>query len=460
MLRPTPLPLNALLSVCVLIWSALFVACGPSGGTPPPSTPGASLGETCGEQTPCQDGLTCAPTSVCVHVRCTKSVDPEDTCAQKLGLEPERVQCNSDGTCTPKQVINESCEDDSACVFGFVCEEGTCVETCLSDASCPGQNRACLERPSDPNVRVCQDQYCGDMPDPQAFCDQKLNFEQGGAICTPEGCREQNLMRGESCQYSSSCSGSDVCDEQVCRALCRSSYDCLLNEECADLPNAIYSICRPVEDCTQAQNPDGYCQRRFIVGGMCDTISQTCEESDRLLPIVQVKNSHFFGEQEFCEAAQQEGVDAWTGADLYAAFIRHRRDVDVIGVGRVVEREGYPNQLEAGPYSSIPSSLSEGLSTSELVQCPIGGFADEEVLSLGCYGTFYMSFFDEDGAVFPIDVDLHELVFFEFDDQCGGINEDYTVSLCVRKSDFSCAQPPCVSCDIDYYATGSGTIEL
>lgn len=439
-------PMRLFIVMTCVLASALS-ACGSGGGTPPP-TPGATLGQGCGDGTSCQAGLACAPTNVCVHVRCTKSVDPEDTCSQKLGLAPERVQCNSDGTCSPKQVINEGCEDDSACVFGFVCEQETCVETCLSDASCPGQNRACLERSSDPDVRVCQDQYCGDMPDPGEFCDQKLQFPRGGAMCTPEGCREQNLARGEACEYTPSCTGSDRCDQGVCSALCSSYADCDAGSDCALLDTSFYSVCRAIEDCTQATRSDDFCSYTLNTRAVCDTATRACVSIVDPLPQVILRDRSLNPDDPTCDVATYEGQDdAWPGVDLYGATLTNRDTGQVVAIGRVVEWSDMPNIIEEGPYSSVPESLN-GAGFEGPVACPMV-YDDQSVLSLGCAGAVVLSFFDDDGNIRAPGL-REDISIYEFDDQCtsGGKAQDpYDVVTCYRISDSACDQPPCSSCN-------------
>jgi hypothetical protein len=93
------------------------------------------------------------------------------TCSCRAGLLPCAFGC-------------AACCDDTDCLSGEACNQGTCIEACATDTDCPAD-------------RVCT----------------------GGACICADGLLDCDGVCAECCTYLD-CPGSDVCENGICVPLC------------------------------------------------------------------------------------------------------------------------------------------------------------------------------------------------------------------------------------------------
>lgn len=418
---------------------------------PPPPTPGKELGESCLGTDECQDGLECAQ-QFCVHRRCTQSADPQGTCALKLAMARDTVVCRTDGTCSIKESeIGDPCQMDSTCVFGSVCEQEVCVETCVSNASCQVDGDSCLPRASNPQQKVCQTTTCAAQALPSAYCAQQLGTRAGGAMCEDDVCVRVDLPLGSTCILDGECARNAICVDNACVLNCWSNpLLCSGDEQCIVRQGGVDAYCKVVDvPCTSKENPTDYCQTKL------DDIYALCLPTGHCiggyakndLPYILIQDV-----SQDCHASAH-GVGA-PGSDL--TFLRlYDRNQNLRGYGLLRALTPSDMPMAMNGYTLLPDGLNGVPDQVEQGLCPAQDqntgryFTAGRVWSMGCHTTARFAFVDLSGK--PLLINEGDIALIgEYDNSCG-VEENltdpdkYMVTLCQCVCEDRC-DDECLSC--------------
>jgi hypothetical protein len=437
------------LALCLALWAG--VACGP----PPPVNTGGKApaqGEPCAtDGQACQPGLACDAQQRCDWISCRDAPSPLSWCAGRLGVPEERAACDADGVCaTLRSGLGEPCAADEGCHFGLVCEQGACVNLCTSSASCPGEDRACVERSPGSPDHICGPRpACDTLLDPAAFCADLLGVAADRVVCRADGVCELPLVgaRG-ACARDRECQAGLVCENGRCEASCA--------EVCADaaltcIPRPTGgdgSVCRHIPSgCAIAQDPEFYCLLARGDGSQCDEYTGECSEPPPPPPppprryyAIQIKD---VSARPSCEARTPEGL--WEpGADLVSVEV-HREDGTLhrlVGPPSWTPGTGVDNDfIEPDLYAASQRAV-EQVGPNEPV-CPLLRQADGRLelggmLSLGCGGVAKLTFYVPEQAMFtqPMFVESGMRIRVgEYAPVCDGLSalddpDAYMVTLC------------------------------
>lgn len=410
-----------------------FASCGgkvasPRGETPP--------GAGCTSSDQCQSGLACEA-GACVYQRCNNAPQPDAWCAEKLGVMASEAQCErGSGECI--RLLGgsgEACGADDQCIFGFVCEQQQCQDTCTSSASCRVQGESCVARASG-GVKTCQPTpSCLEQPDPRAFCAAEFGLLSEEVECAPDGiCAPIKNTTGFPCRFDMQCT-QEICERQRCTAPCEDDSTCRFGEVCSRrLGEANQKVCQTAT-CRDADSPDEFCAEQEGPGSRCNLFGE-CESFELSYGVFVLIEDITTGAE--CESSLADVYEPGTDLMYLGAYAGDPED-DSIATARIKYAEQgmltQPNTLVT--YGHLEATLLEERLNPETgclrdVKVPEPG----EVYSMGCGGRMVVSFVDTEGA--PVRITQNtELLIGEFEPVCmsGGtrrdrINETFTVSIC------------------------------
>ncbi len=404
----------------------------PRGDTPP--------GAQCSSDAECQSGLSCTDQGVCVYDRCNNAPDPDMWCAGQLSVTPERATCErGSGQCQLVQGLRgESCQADEGCIFGLVCEQGSCVDTCTSSASCRGEDESCLPRTQGASTKICQDSPdCTMQTSPREFCALEFGLEVGEVECRPDGqCVPVRYGEGVSCRFDDQCATS-ICEQGFCVTSCQDDSECFGELVCRPrLGDRDQRVCQALT-CLESDNPDLFCEELLGERAEC-TVFGSCEVLDEVLGVfVMIEDTSTGGA---CESEIDEVHDP--GIDLMY--------IGAYGDGtETAGAQGYalPDVLYAEQgmltqentlvtYEHLEEVLLQGrfdMETGCLLD--VKSLEPGSVYSMGCGGRMVFSFNGSDGE--PVRLTRSsEIVIGEFEPVCTGRNsrprtdETFSISIC------------------------------
>jgi|GEM_PF-4133953 len=399
--------LRALILAAIL---SLSTGCGGCGGKVPKTGGTQKPGEGCQRDAECENGLRCDD-GACIYERCNSAPDPLAFCAEQLDVTLERAVCDSGtGDCSvARSSVGGVCESDDFCVFGSICEDGACVETCVSSASCRVAGEACLARTQGSSVKYCQPSPgCDALEDPTAYCSDVLGVHPTEVSCNEETgeCEVYQRDPGSSCRFDEQCFGS-VCEDMVCTTLCEEDADCSTNRVCETrLGDGDEKICQ-IESCIYAPDPDYFCfQKLGDETAYCD-FEGLCQRDISLTGQVIMVLDGSIG-----APCSEEVGGRSPGLDLTYAMVTDGFGDEVLGRGQVVAFEpGAGPQgndfVEGAPFGSNTPPLTS-IDPDTGCVFPEGEQGLPELRSLGCGGAIALEFFSEQGA--PIILDEEKLM--------------------------------------------------
>lgn len=421
----------------LLMWSSLTLACGsgkvdpPRGDTPP--------GAQCSSDMQCQNGLSCNDQGTCIYDRCNSAPDPDAWCAQQLVVSAQGATCErGSGTCEiVLGLLGESCPGDEGCVFGLVCEQQQCQDTCTSSASCRGGTESCLPRPTDTTVSTCQSTpSCRDQAEPTRFCEQELGVARGDAVCSDEGvCQAIKYPLGYLCRFDAQCE-LEICEQGLCAAPCESDESCRQGYVCRRrLGDSEIDVCQ-LETCLDVDDGDAFCISQLGEIATCSPFGE-CEAVAMSYGVfVLIEDTSRGG------ACESELVDVYEpGTDLMylGAYTEDDDENEVIATAKVhyAEQGMLVRENTLVDYSHLERVLTRDRFNTETgclkdVTVPEPG----AVYSMGCGGRMIVSFEDLMGEPVRLNSST-EVIIGEFEPICTSrgasrsrVEERFTVSIC------------------------------
>ena len=401
-----------------LWFSACFIflsGCGGCGGSVPKTGGTQKPGQGCQSSQDCENGLFCEA-NACVYERCNSAPDPIAFCAERLDVSQERAVCDSGtGDCSiMRSSVGGPCEGDDICVFGSICEEGACIETCVSSASCRTTGEVCIERTGG-GAKYCQPSPgCASFEDPVAHCSDVLGVEPEDVSCNSDSgeCEVYERDPGEPCRFDAQCAGEAVCEEMACTTLCTEDSDCSVNRICQPrLGDTDAKICQ-IESCLFAPDPDLYCfQQLGDDTAYCD-FEGVCQRDVSLTGQIIMVFDDSIGEP-CSETIPGTGGGASPGLDLTYAVVTNGFGDSVLGTGRVVAFEpgvgpGGNAFVDGDPFGVNSPAFSDIDQDTGCVSTTTTGSDYPEFRSLGCGGAIAFEFFTDQGA--PVLLDEEKLM--------------------------------------------------
>ena len=236
------------------------------------------------------------------HESCTTSVDScgqtglcaaDGTCAlqpaivtcgvpacdsSKTALLNER-SCDGRGTCNPAT--------RTACAQGFLCRDGTCLESCMDSADCDQS----------------QGFFCGDTSKctlgAQCSADRARAFDASGAATSCGGFLCKDGSCPDRCQNTSDCQALFVCNpvDKTCQLVCTAdncdlsqgfycgeSGKCTSGAQCSADRTRAYNPSGVAKSCGNFLCKDGACPAQCVASEdcqeffACDPVDRTCKQ--------------------------------------------------------------------------------------------------------------------------------------------------------------------------------------
>ncbi|RVU42562.1 hypothetical protein EA187_15335 [Lujinxingia sediminis] len=244
----------------------------------------------------------------------------------------------------------------------------------------------------------------------------------------------------ESCTFDDDCTGGQVCDLTVCVDTCETNADCSGTDECVDRPGgAEGKVCRaaeaPGDDCRDADFGD--CPD----GQVCNDVSGQCVEPGegpaeyytvRINDVTDVEGDDRCGDTTYGYAT--------AGAKIM--YVELKDDSGVIAYGEAVG-----DDITAGSDFINTFDVIDGSAPDLVDQCPADeafvrldndneittNFTDQTVVALGCGGSLYVQFRDENDNLIALD-ESHTINVGEFGPACNATAQTsadyYDVYIC------------------------------
>ncbi|WP_158542645.1 hypothetical protein [Lujinxingia litoralis] len=261
----------------------------------------------------------------------------------------------------------------------------------------------------------------------------------------------------ESCTFDSDCTGGQVCDQTICVDTCETNADCATGDECVARPgDAEGMVCRaasvPDDDCN---DPDfGECPDEQV----CSASTGQC------VPIDEVPTEYYTVRiNDVTDVEAPDRCDDTTygyntpGAKIMYVELRNESG-NPIAYGEAV---GDDIGAESEFFDTF--TVLDGLAPDLDGQCPLDetfnrndaegteittNFTDSTVVALGCGGSVYVQFRDEETGDLIVLDESHTIVVGEFGPTCNDTAQSapdyYDVFLCTAAgSDVSSPE----SCD-------------
>lgn len=430
-----------------LVWCLCALWCGACGPTPPPNTGGTApdVGEPCATRgAACQPGLVCNAQGLCDWARCGDAPDPVSWCAGQLGVEAERAVCGADGCAVVLSGAGQPCANDAGCHAGLVCAQRVCVALCVSSASCPGADRACVERAPGSPQSICGPRpACSATPDPVAFCADLLGVEPSRVECGQDGrCQLERYGEGYWCARDRECLDGLVCEGNACTPTCDGMcadprLDCLPRPS-----GGQGKLCQYVpRGCAAEPEPQVYCDATRGAGSLCDYDTGECSTPPRVFDRIVIEDR---SAPTSCAQRTAEGL-LEPGADIVSVEV-FDRDGQRVEVALDVELfvESRANNF-ASPDLNASSQRAAMFGPLDPI-CPARRAEDgrhelDGMVSLGCGGLVRIRLSAPPGEALP-DASLPgslltgmKLRIGEYAPVCDGQPGDadpdaYTVTLC------------------------------
>lgn len=219
----------------------------------------------------CRTDDTCSYTTACINQRCQDPCSIYRACGHNAICRAENHRavctCSSETkndpftACDRQEIVQTTdCHADDDCLFGFICNFGSCVEGCRRDDHCI-PSEVCLNGDC---INPCELlNACGLNADCTTNAHKAVCSCHSGFIGDPlVECRP--LQEARECLSDSECGHRLICENSKCVIGCRDSHGCSSKESC------INRIC---------QNPCslfGVCGRNAICSPTNHTAACTC----------------------------------------------------------------------------------------------------------------------------------------------------------------------------------------
>src|SRR5690554_2534253 len=209
----------------------------------------------------------------------------------------------------------------------------------------------------------------------------------------------------EACTFDDDCSGDQVCDQTVCTDTCTTTADCGTDEECVARPGgAEGSVCREAEvsgdDCRDEGN-------ECTDGLVCDQVTGQCGDPDDVTAeyyTVRINDVTDAEAPDRCDDATY-GYPTAGAKIMYVAL--EDMSGSVVAYGTAV---GDDINVEDSEFFDAFGVL-DGAAPDYADQCPTDeaftrgdngndittNFRDDVVVALGCGGSVYVQFEDDNG---------------------------------------------------------------
>lgn len=202
----------------------------------------------------CRTDDTCSFTMACINQRCQDPCSVYRACGHNAVCRAENHKaicfCQGDvkgdplTACDRQEIVQTTdCQADHDCMFGFICNFGSCVEGCRNEEHCT-PNEACLNgecrNPCEsPNA-------CGLNADCSINAHKVVCSCHSGFIGDPlVECYP--LQESQGCTKDSECGHRLICEGAKCVIGCRDSSGCSLEESCINRicqnPCSLFGVC-------------------------------------------------------------------------------------------------------------------------------------------------------------------------------------------------------------------------
>lgn len=265
---------------------------------------------------------------------------------------------------------------------------------------------------------------------------------------------------GEPCDDDSQCSAGFVCDQGVneCIETCSSDIECSIGEKClprqgtssgdqtcqidntnpnnTNNPNG----CTTVDDCP---NSDDY---------ICND-QMMCEEIGTVLPsefVVQIEDT----------TSGTDGCDVGDPGSDFAFARLLAANGDILGFASQIDVQIVKSSEKTNKYQDFSSIFNgEPPELDGTDQCPSGGIAEGNVVSVGCFGYILTQFVDDNDQPIALQSGM-KIEVGEYGTQCSGSNDDsYEVSICSDTAAAKGGDPSSCTRDVGK-ARGFGSFSL
>ena len=207
------------------------------------------------EDSTCVDGL-CVQSKPCAESACEDgyrcTYDPPQSDANRL-----TIACICDPSSDTWSSCAPACTDDSDCVTGFVCHEGSChfEPGCLTSDVC-AQDEWCLLSPVSPEIS----QY-----------DRFLTRE----VCAPAGA----TAPGDPCEWDTECA-SGYCSIRATSAICGDTSPCRSNADCPGERCVSGQCAPPLGTCQYCESPEHMCIEQTAACVLPCTTNADCDDGE------------------------------------------------------------------------------------------------------------------------------------------------------------------------------------
>lgn len=223
----------------------------------------------------CLNDIDCGTGQICENSRCIDACRTDDTCSYTMACINQRCQdpcsiyracphnaicraenhraicsCLSDTKsdpftpCDRQEVVQTTdCQSDNDCLFGYMCNFGSCVQGCRKDDQCI-PSEACINGDC---VNPCElANACGLNADCTTNAHKPVCSCHSGFIGDPQlECRPLQETRG--CKSDNECGHRLICENSKCVIGCRDSQGCASDESCINRicqnPCSLYGVC-------------------------------------------------------------------------------------------------------------------------------------------------------------------------------------------------------------------------
>lgn len=245
----------------------------------------------------------------------------------------------------------------------------------------------------------------------------------------------------ESCTFDDDCTGGQVCDLTVCVDTCETNEDCSGTDECVARPGGAEGMV-----CRAAEEPGDDCRDADFAGCaddlICDEFTGQC-----VPPGEETPNYYTVRINDVTDVEAPDRCDDTTygygtaGAKVMYVQLRDTTGA-VIAYGTAVG-----DDIAAGSDFINTFDVIDGAAPNLVDQCPADeafvrgdngndittNFTDQTVVALGCGGSLYVQFEDENGDLILLD-ESHTITVGEFGPACNDTAQTeadyYDVYIC------------------------------